>query len=312
VKIKDASIPLMRLIAALVCLIWIAQAQQQPDYDKVEIQAKQISSGFYVLFGAGGNIGVSVGNDGILLVDNQYTPLYGKITAALKRISDRPIRFVVNTHWHGDHIGGNQQMAKNGTVIVAHDNVRTRLINQRSNPNADWRNPPMPDGTLPVVTYKDAMTLHFNDEEVDILHVDLAHTDGDSFVYFRKENILHTGDLFGTGRYPVFIPDNGGSTQGILTAMERIIKTANAATKIVPGHGIAPVTVKEVQEQHDMLAAIRDRILAGVRAGRTLEQIMASKPTAEFDDHNKAGRTAEEFVTLVYSDLTKGQTSRAK
>jgi cyclase len=310
VNIRHATVRFLWLMPVVLCVAAISRAQQQPDYDKVEIQAKQISSGFYVLFGAGGNIGVSVGKEGILLVDNQYTPLYGKIMQALRRISDQPIRFVVNTHWHGDHIGGNEQMAKNGAVIVAHENVRTRLINQRSNPNADWRNPPMPDGTLPVVTYKDAMALHFNGEDVDILHVPLAHTDGDSFVYFRKQNVLHTGDLFGTGRYPVFIPDNGGSSQGIITALEAIMKAANADTKIVPGHGIGPVTVKEVQEQHDMLVTIRERILTGIRAGKTLAQIVASKPTAEFDEKNKLGRTPEEFVTLMHTDLTKQPPSR--
>ena len=294
-----------QMVLTMLCLARAAQAQQQPDYDKVVIQTVQVSDGFYILVGAGGHIGVSVGSDGILLVDNQYTPLYGKIIEALRKISSQPIRFVVNTHWHGDHIGGNEGMAKNGTVIVAHENVRARLIRQRSNPNTDWRNPPMPDGTLPVMTYSSSMTLHFNGNDVDVIHFPTAHTDGDSIVYFRQANILHAGDLFAADRYSSFIVDNGGTVDGMIAAMEGILKVAKPDTKIIPGHGVAPVTVKEVQAQRDAFVAIRDRVQTAIRAGQTLEQIIASQPTAEFDARNKAGRPPEEFLTMVYADLAR-------
>jgi cyclase len=299
------------LLAAVIALTldgWsaLAQPQQPPDYEAVVINTIPLSNGIYVLTGAGGNIGVLAGSEGLFVVDNQYPPLYRKIEAALTKISHQPVRYVVNTHWHGDHIGGNEFMVKNGALVLAHEEVRARLIRQRSNPNTDWRNPPVRDAVLPVVTYRSRLTLHFNGEDIELYHPGPSHTDGDTFVYFRKANVLHTGDLFGTGRFPVFIPDNGGSVNGMILAMEQLLQVANAETKIIPGHGVGPVSRKELQEQHDMLVVIRDRVLSAIRSGKTLEQVIALKPTAEFDSTNSAGtRSPNDFVFLVYGDLAK-------
>ncbi len=293
------------LTSVFFCGVWAAPAQQLPDFDKVVIKPVKVTEGIYILFGAGGNIGVSVGSDGILLVDTQYTPLYGKIMEALRKISSQPIRFVVNTHWHGDHIGGNELMAKAGTIVVAHDDVRRRLINQRTNPKADFRNPPMPDGTLPVITYSDRMTLHFNGDDIEIFHVGPAHTDGDTVVYFRKANVLHTGDLLGSGRFPVYVTDNGGTIHGMIAGLDRILTVVNADTKIIPGHGEGPTDLKTVKQQRDLLVAVRDRVLTGIQEGKSLQQIIASKPTAEFESPKMEGRTPDEFVTMVYQDLSR-------
>lgn len=276
------------------------------NFDEISVKSLPVADNIYVLVGAGGNIGVSVGPDGILLVDNQYTPLYGKIMDALRKLSDQPIRFVVNTHFHGDHIGGNAQMAKNGAVIVGHDNLRKRLIENWSNPIPNPRNPPVPPEALPIVTYSDSITFHFNGDDVFVFHPGPAHSAGDSVIYFRRANVIHVGDIVSAGRYPVFVAESGGSTDGMIAAMEQILNIANPSTRIIPGHGPPPTTMQEVQDTHDMLVAVRNRVFSAMQAGKTLEQIIAAKPTAEFDARFGGGtRSPDDFVTMVYRGLAK-------
>jgi cyclase len=245
---------------------------QNIDFAKTEVQTVKIADGLYVLMGgaAQGNILVSAGNDGIFLVDSMYAPMHQKIMDALAKIGNQPIRFLVNTHLHGDHTAGNEAMARLGAVIVSHDNMRKRMAAQ-------------PAAALPVVTYTDSMTLHFNGEEIYIYHPEPAHTDGDSIIYFRHANVMHVGDVPSSLRYPNIGVNEGGSVDGMIAAARQVMKIANENTKIIPGHLGPVVGFREIERQIEMFTAVRDRVSTAIRAGKTLEQVVSSKPTADFD-----------------------------
>jgi cyclase len=265
------------------------------DFGKQEIQSVKIADGVFVLMGgpAQGNILVSAGSDGIFLVDTMYAPMHDKIMAALAKISDKPIRYVVNTHVHGDHTAGNAAMAKLGAVIISHDNMLKRM-------------PAQPAEGLPVLTYSDSLTLHFNGEEIYIFHPAPAHTDGDSIVYFRHANVMQVGDVPASLRYNNIGVNEGGSVDGMIAAGEQVMKIANQNTKIIPGHLGPVIGFQEIQLQLVMFRTVRDRVLSAIRAGKTLEEVVASKPTADFDQSRMGGAiTNDRFVTLVYTDLAK-------
>lgn len=291
------------LLLILAFLTVPAQAQTQ-DFEKVQINTIPVSGGIYMLMGAGGNIGVSAGEDGVFLIDDQFAPLNKKILDAVAKISNRPIRFLLNTHWHGDHTGGNELMGKAGVLIVAHDNVRKRLSGEQFIEYFNQRTPASPKEALPIVTFNDTVTFHYNGEEIHVFHVEPAHTDGDSVIHFRRTNVVHTGDVYSSATYPFIDVDNGGSVNGMITAADRILKIVNPDTKIIPGHG--PLSnVKGLRDYRDMLSTIRDRILSSIRAGMNVEQIVASKPTAEFDESKKGGRPPEDFVKVLHKDLSR-------
>src|ERR1051326_3694379 len=285
--------------AALLCLIPGAQAQNI-DFASTEVQTVKVADGLYVLMAgpAQGNIAALVGSDGIFLVDSMYAPMHQKIMDALAKISRQPIRYLVNTHLHGDHTAGNEAMAKLGAVIISHDNMRKRMA-------APQTNAP-PAAALPVLTYTDSLTLHFNGEEITIYHPEPAHTDGDSIIYFRHANVMHVGDVPSSLRYPNIGVTDGGSVDGMMAAARQVMTIANRDTKIIPGHLGPVVGFKEIQQQLDMFAAVRDRIANAIRAGKTVEQVVASKPTADFDQGRLGGAiTPDRFVTLVYTDLSR-------
>ncbi len=289
------------LALALVCVPSPADAQNI-DFASIEVQTVKVADGLYVLMAgpAQGNIAVLVGNDGIFLVDSMYAPMHQKITDALAKISRQPIRYVVNTHLHGDHTAGNEAMAKLGAVIISHENMRKRMA-------APQNNAP-PAAALPVMTYSDSLTLHFNGEEIYIYHPQPAHTDGDSIIYFRHANVMHVGDVPASLRYPNIGVNEGGTVDGMIAAGQQVMKVANRDTKIIPGHLGPIIGFKEIQQQLDMFAAVRDRIANAIRAGKTLEQVVASKPTADFDQGRLGGAiTPDRFVTLVYTDLSRKQ-----
>ena len=286
-------------VLALTCSVSALRAQNI-DFAAIELQTVKVADGLYVLMGgaAQGNIAVSVGSDGIFMVDTMYGPMHQKILDALARIGRQPIRFVVNTHLHGDHTGGNDAMAKLGAVIISHENMRKRMA-------APQNNAP-PAAALPIVTYSESLTLHFNGEEIDIYHPEPAHTDGDSIIYFRHANVMHVGDVPSSLRYPNIGVNDGGSVDGMMAAARQVMKIANPDTKIIPGHLGPIVGFKEIQQQLDMFAAVRDRVLNAIRAGKTVEQVVASKPTADFDQGRMGGAiTPDRFVTLVYTDLSR-------
>lgn len=291
------------LVAVLLALPLTARAQQ--NLDTVQVTAQKLSDRLYVLFGSGGNIGLSVGDDGAFIVDDQFAPLSEKIKAAVARVSTKPIRFVVNTHWHGDHTGGNEKMGQAGAVIVAHENVRKRMsVDQllRRGGNASTTKA-SPYAALPVITFAEDITLHLNGDSVHVMHVPPAHTDGDALIYYEKANAIHMGDTFFAGRYPFIDTATGGTIDGIIGAADKALAVTNATTQVIPGHG--PVsTRKDLQQYRDVLTTIRGRILALVLAGKSLEQVTAARPTAEYDTPWGTGFiNAGTFIETVYADL---------
>ena len=298
------TLPTRRRLAAVAALasgcFFTSAAAQNIDFGKIEVQTVKVADGLYVLMGgaAQGNIVVSTGSDGILLIDSMYAPMHQKIMDALAKISSQPVRYLVNTHLHGDHTAGNEAMAKLGAVIISHENMRKRMAEQPNNA--------APPAGLPVVTYTDSMTLHFNGEEIYIYHPAPAHTDGDSIIYFRHANVMHVGDVPASLRYPNIGVNEGGTVDGMIAAARQVMKIANADTKIIPGHLGPVVGFKEIQQQLEMFAAVRDRVSTAIRAGKTVEQVVASKPTADFDQGRMGGAiTPDRFVTLVYTDLAR-------
>ncbi len=280
---------------------------QQQDFSKVEVTSEKVAEGVYMLKGAGGNIGLSVGGDTAFLIDDEYAPLTPKIKAAVAALTDKPIRFVLNTHWHGDHTGGNKDMGEAGSLIVAHENVRRRMSTEQFIAAFNMREPAAPPKALPVVTFTDAVTFHLNGDEIHAFHVPPAHTDGDSVVHFRKADVIHAGDLFFNGMYPFIDLDTGGSVGGMIGGADRMLAIAGDQTRVIPGHG--PLGNKaDLKAFRDMLAATHDRVAALVKAGKTLGQVTAAAPTAEFDAKwgNGFFKPAQ-FVAILYKDATAGK-----
>jgi glyoxylase-like metal-dependent hydrolase (beta-lactamase superfamily II) len=285
-----------------VALASMASAQQQ-DFSKVEVKSEKVAEGIWVLMGAGGNIGMAVGPDGVFLVDDEYAPLTEKITAAVKGISDQPVRFLLNTHWHGDHTGGNENMGKAGILIVAHDNVRMRMSAEQFIEAFGQKVPPSPEKALPVVTYDSSVTFHVNGDDVRGFHVAPAHTDGDSVVVFRKANVVHMGDLFFNGFYPFIDLSSGGSFEGMIAAADQVLAMTDAGTKFIPGHG--PVGGRaDLERYRDMLKGVRAAIQPLVAAGKTADEMVAAKPTAKLDETWGNGfLKPEQFQRIVYASL---------
>lgn len=289
------------LALVLLCLAPVAAAQQ--DFSDVEVRAEAIRAGLYLVTGRGGNIVASAGDDGVFLVDDQYAPLTGRIQAALDEITREPVRFVINTHWHGDHVGGNEHFAEAGAVIVAHENVRRRMSSDQFMAVMNRTVPASPSKALPVVTFAQGVTLHLNGDDVRVLHVARAHTDGDALVYFAGANVLHMGDVYFNGLYPFIDLGSGGGIHGIIAAVERGLELANEQTVVVPGHG--PISNRaELAQYGEMLAAFRDRVAALKAEGKSLEEVVAAKPTADFDERLGGGFIApERLVGFIYESL---------
>ena len=282
-----------------------ARAQGQQDFSKVEIKTTKVSSNFYTLEGQGGMIGVLSGPDGVFMVDAQFAPLSDKIVAAIRQISDGRIRYLVNTHVHGDHTGGNENFGKIGVTILARENLRMRL--EKPNPGANGApGVPMPAAGLPVITYDAPITVRMNGEEVRLIPAPVAHTDGDTFVRFTNADVIMTGDFYRSIQYPNIDRNNGGSLPGLIAALGFVIANAGPNTKIIPGHG-PTVDRNAVTAHRDMVIAVRDKIAPMVRDGKTLEQVVAAKPTADFDAKvQQPGTTGERFVGQVYAELKAG------
>jgi glyoxylase-like metal-dependent hydrolase (beta-lactamase superfamily II) len=291
------------LLAALLLVGPIAAARQAPDFSKVEIVTTKIADSFYALEGQGGRIGVLTGPDGVFMVDSQFAPLTERIVAAIRHLSDRPIRFLVDTHVHGDHTGGNQNLARMGATILARTSLRTRLLSPNPPAAGGPPPPPAPPEALPTITYDGRVTLHVNGETVELIPLPLAHTDGDTAVRFLRANVLMTGDVFRSVGYPNIDRANGGTLRGILDAFDTLVDLAGPATRVLPGHG--PVTDRTAIVAHrDMTVAVRDRVTKLMQEGKSLEETVAARPTADYDERTgNAAASADRFVGQVYAEL---------
>jgi glyoxylase-like metal-dependent hydrolase (beta-lactamase superfamily II) len=279
-----------------------ALAQQQ-DFSKVEIKAEKVAEGVYMLTGAGGNIGLSVGRSGTYVIDDQFAPLTDKILAAIRAITPDPVRFVINTHLHGDHTGGNENLGKAGALVVAHENVRRRMSAEQFSATFNRTTPASPEGALPVVTFTEAVTFHWNGDEIRVHHVAPAHTDGDSIVRFVKADVVHMGDLFFNGGYPFIDTSSGGRVDGVIAAAEETLAAIGEKTRIIPGHG--PLATRaDLQSYRDTLALLRDRIAKLKAEGKSRDEVIAAKPTADHDAKWGAGfMKGDTFTGLVYDSL---------
>ena len=275
------------LILATGSTLFPADVFAQGRFDDVEVVAHHVAGSVYYLQGQGGNIGVSVGEDGVVMIDDQYAPLTDKIVAAIRGISDGDIRFLINTHVHGDHTGGNENLGQMGVLILARDEVRVRLAAQS------------PEDALPVLTYSEAITLHMNGGEVHAAPLPPGHTDGDSYIHFRNEDVIHVGDVFRTVAFPVIDRNNGGTLPGTIDALAVLIGLAGPNTQFVPGHGEVS-TRADVIEFRDMVLTVADRVAALVKDGASYEQVVAANPTAEYE--GKWGDPGR-FLTAVYAEL---------
>jgi cyclase len=302
---KITSLFLGRVTLAAVAVLAVcgySRGQAQPDFSKVEIKTTKLANNFYTLDGQGGTIGVLAGPDGIFMVDDQFAPLSPKIMAAIKQISNSPIRFLVNTHVHPDHTGGNENFAKTGAVLISRDELRDRLAHPAPAANGT-PGVPAPAAALPVVTYEGRMTFHMNGEEIRLIAIPRAHTDGDTLVYFPNADVIMSGDFYRSIQYPNIDRANGGSLNGMLDGLGVIIGLAGPNTKIVPGHG--PVVSRaEVMAHRDMILGIRDRVAQLVAQGKTQEEVLAAHPTADYDARvPNSKETTERFVTQLYAEL---------
>jgi len=298
----------MKLRATLIGLlafVFCGPILAQQDFSQVEIKATRLTDGVYMLEGAGGNMGLSVGEDAIFLIDDQFAPLTDKIVEAVEAIDDRPIEFVFNTHYHGDHTGGNENLGKAGALIVAHDNVRRRMSVEQFRKAFNRRIPAAPEGALPVVTFSEDVTFHLNGDEIHAFHVSSAHTDGDAIVHFTKANVVHMGDVMFSGFYPFIDVDAGGSLDGIVVACDRGLEIVDGATRIIPGHG--PMSDREDLEAYrDMLVGVRDAVGPLVDSGKSLEQVRGADPLAPWNEKwGKGFMEPDRFLDIVYRDLSR-------
>jgi glyoxylase-like metal-dependent hydrolase (beta-lactamase superfamily II) len=272
-----------------------------PTPPDTKIETVNLAPGVYVLFGRGGNIGLSVGRDGAAIIDDQFADMVPKIRAAVALLAETPVHFVINTHLHGDHTGGNDAFGAAGAVIIAHDNVRKFLGSDQVNPSTHQPIPARARAALPVITFADSATLHFNDDDLEFTHLPNAHTATDIVVRFRKANVLHMGDCFVAG-FPFIDRNTGGTLDGYIRAQETVLATIDDQTKIIRGHG--PLGNKaQLQAFHDMLVVVRDRIARLVKAGKTQEQVVDARPTREFEEtYGGPNFNAAEWIGRAYVD----------
>lgn len=291
-----------KFLLLTVSLLLAVSAQAQTDFSKVEVKATKVAGNVYMLEGAGGNIGVSVGDDGLLIVDDQFAPLADKIRAALKGIADKKLRFILNTHWHGDHTGGNIAFGPEATII-AHDNVRKRLATEQKSAVFNNTTPASPKEALPVITFNNSLSVHFNGEDIRAIHFPQGHTDGDSVIFFSASNVVHLGDDFFAGRFPFVDLESGGSVEGLVRNIGELIGKIPADAKLIPGHG--PIsTLDDLKSYHRMLQQTTEIVRGKIAAGKTLEQIKSEGLPAEWAPWGTGFIKTDRWVETIYKSLT--------
>jgi cyclase len=286
------------------CVKAAAQEPDQPDPTKVEIKVEKVAGSVYMLTGDGGNIGVSVGDDGILIVDDQFASLAPKIQAALKGIADKPVRYVLNTHWHFDHTGGNEAFAELDSIVIAHENVRKRLAAGAENLGG-YNIPPAPPAALPAISFDESLTVHVNGEDIRALHFAKGHTDGDSIVFFPKANVVHMGDSFVTYGLPFVDVISGGSVRGMIENVDKAIAALPDDVKVIPGHG--PLSSKaDVRKFTAMLRECVELVQAAIESGKTLEQMKSENVLEKYDALGQGLVKTPAFIELIHAELQGG------
>lgn len=272
-------------------------------FEDVTIKSTHVGGSIHMLEGRGGNLGLSVGEDGVFLVDDQYAPLTDRILAAIRALSDAPVRFVINTHWHSDHTGGNEQLGAGGSVVVAHDNVRERMSTDQFMAAFKRDVPASPEAALPLVTFNDRITFHFNGEAIRVYHVAAAHTDGDSIIHFPESNVIHMGDIFFSQTYPFIDRSSGGSVQGMIGAVTLGLGLCDSKTMVIPGHGSLS-NCAELEDYGEMLSDVSDAVQALIDQGKSLQEVIDARPTADFDEkRGKGWIKPDKFTEFVYNSL---------
>lgn len=290
-----------RIHLSLLTLIVAGSALAQRDFSKVEVKASPVRGSVHMIIGAGGNIGVSVGDDGIVMIDDQYAPLAPKIEAALKTITTRPVRFIINTHYHGDHTGGNEAFGKSAPII-AHENVRKRLASGTKR-GTDVV-PPAAPGALPVVTFTESLTIHLNGEDVRAVHTPHGHTDGDSVIWFTKSNVVHMGDQFFNGMYPFVDRENGGSVLGLIANISQVLATIPDDAKVIPGHG--PLSDKNgLRAFVAVLNGTAAAVESGIAAGKTVDQLKSEKVLEPWEAWGKGFIKTDAWIQTLHDELTR-------
>jgi glyoxylase-like metal-dependent hydrolase (beta-lactamase superfamily II) len=290
-------------LGSVALLATLPAFAQQQDFSAVQIQTQRLAPSLFMLIGEGGNIALSIGADGSVLVDTQYAPLNAKILAAVRAAGGGDVKYVINTHWHGDHTGGNEPLGRAGAVIIAHDNVLARMSTEQFMAAFNQRVPPSPAAALPVVTFPTRTTFHLNGEVVQVVHVENAHTDGDSIIHFTNANVIHTGDTYMKDVYPFIDVGSKGSIDGFIASADAVLSRSDANTRIIPGHG-ALANRADMQRFHDMLVTVRGKIQALIDQGKSEDEVVAARPTAEFDAAWGQGfMNPENFTRFSYQSL---------
>jgi len=300
----------MRRLVWVVLMVSALAFAQERDFSKVEVKTQKVADGVYMLTGAGGNIGVSAGEDGIVIIDDQFAPLAPKIQAALKGIVDKPVRFVLNTHYHGDHVGGNEPFAQSGSTVVAHEKVRKRMA-AGTEIKRFGKAPPAPKDALPIVTFSDSLSIHVNGEDIRAIHFPAGHTDGDSVIYFTKANVVHMGDDFVTYGFPFVDIENGGSVSGLIAGGEKVLATVPADAKFIPGHGPLS-TAQDLRKFVQMMKDTRAAVAAAVAKKQTLEQIKAANVLAQWEDLGKGFIKTNDWVEVLYADVLSAKDTKQR
>ena len=287
------------LIAILFASINSLSAQEKP----VEFTTFQLSDTVYMLKGRGGNVGISTGEDGLYIIDDQLRPITEQLLQAIRKVSNKPIRFVLNTHYHADHVGGNETLGAAGAVVIAHDNIRKRMTTEQVSIFSENTTPPYAKGALPVLTFNDRISLHLNGETATAYYVASGHTDGDSIIHFPASNVIHMGDMFFNGLYPYVDLDAGGSMQGLIAAADLALSMADDSTRIIPGHGPLGMT-EDLKNYRDYLVEASTNVQELIDQDMGLEQIIAARPTRQWDEElGKTWITPAQFVTFIYNSL---------